>query len=92
MAYPRGSRWEGFIPNNGLLVRAKAALAEHGHTAFGEWRSLVGGQSALRNVDGLSVGMERRRLHGLGNAVVPEIPYRLGNAVLAALNAQRAAA
>lgn len=32
------------------------------------------------------------RLHGLGNAVVPEIPYRLGQAVLTALSDARAAA
>lgn len=32
------------------------------------------------------------RLHGLGNAVVPEIPYRLGRAILAADAAQRAGA
>ena len=32
------------------------------------------------------------RLHGLGNAVVPEIPYRIGRAILAANSPQRAAA
>lgn len=82
LAYPRGSRWEGFIPHDGLLVRAKASLAEHGDQAFGEWRALVGGQSVLRNVDGLSITMERRRLHAVGNAVAPIIPEAIGRAIM----------
>jgi DNA (cytosine-5)-methyltransferase 1 len=82
LAHPRGSRWEGFIPNDGILGRAKAALAEHSHAAFGEWRSLVARQSVLRGVDGLSVGMERRRLHGIGNAVSPYIPEAIGRAIM----------
>lgn len=84
LAYPRGSRWEGFIPNDGLLVRAKAALAQHRHQAFAEWRSLVARQSVLRGVDGLSVGMERRRLHGVGNAVSPYIPEAIGKEIMRA--------
>lgn len=84
MAYPRGSRWEGFIPHDGILGRAKAALAQHGNAAFGEWRSLVARQSILRGVDGLSVAMERRRLHGIGNAVSPYIPEAIGREIMKA--------
>lgn len=82
LAYPRGSRWERSVPHDGILVRAKAALAQHRHTAFREWRSLVARQSVLRGVDGLSVGMERRRLHAVGNSVTPYIPEAIGRAIL----------
>lgn len=82
LAYPRGSRWEGFVPDNGILIGAKAALAQHRHAAFGEWRSLVARQSVLRGVDGLSVGMERRRLHQVGNSVSPYIPEAIGRAIM----------
>jgi DNA (cytosine-5)-methyltransferase 1 len=84
LAYPRGSRWEGFIPNDGLLGRAKASLALHRHSTFGEWRSLVARQSILRGVDGLSIGMERRRLYGIGNAVTPYIPEAIGREIMTA--------
>lgn len=36
----------------------------------------------LRGDDGLSVTMERRRLHGLGNAVTPQIPEAIGRAIM----------
>lgn len=86
LAHPRGSRWEGFIPNDGILGRAKASLAQHRDEAFGEWRSLVARQSVLRGIDGLSVGMERRRLHGVGNAVTPYIPEAIGREIMTALS------
>ncbi len=38
----------------------------------------------LRADDGLSVTMERRRIHGLGNAVVPQIPEIIGRAIMKA--------
>lgn len=87
VAYPSGARWKGFEPDHGLLERAAQALAQHGDTAFGEWRALVSGQHVLRNVDGLSVAMERRRLHAVGNAVTPYIPEAIGRAILESMRA-----
>lgn len=49
-------------------IRTRAELEDHLHS--------------LRADDGLSVTMERRRLHGLGNAVAPQIPERIGRAVM----------
>ncbi len=84
MAHPRSARWEGLVQNNGILSRAKASLAEHGNQAFAEWRSLVAHQPVLRGVDGLSIAMERRRLHQVGNAVAPIIPEAIGRAIMMA--------
>ena len=84
VSYPRGEGWEGFEPHNGIFKRAQAALAQHGHGALGQWRALVADQHLVRGGDGLSVGMERRRIHALGNAVVPQIPEIIGRAILAA--------
>jgi DNA (cytosine-5)-methyltransferase 1 len=89
LAYPRGSRWEGFIPHNGILVRAKAALSQYRHQAFGDWRSLVDRQSVLRGIDGVSVGMERRRLHQVGNSVSPYIPEAIGREIMTLTSQQR---
>lgn len=58
--------------------------AERRDQAVRARRELEADLNSLREDDGLSVTMERRRLHGLGNAVTPEIPYRIGRAVIAA--------
>jgi hypothetical protein len=44
------------------------------------WTMLDG----LRGSDGVSVAMERRRIGPLGNAVIPQFPELIGNAILAA--------
>jgi DNA (cytosine-5)-methyltransferase 1 len=82
VAHPSGAGRQGSKSYHGLLGRALSALAKHDNEAFGDWRSLVGGQSVLRGGDGLSVAMERRRLHALGNAVVPQIPEMIGRAIM----------
>jgi hypothetical protein len=38
---------------------------------------------SLRGSHGLSLAMERRRLHATGNAVVPQISEAIGRAILA---------
>ncbi len=87
VAYPKCEGREGSQPLRGALSRAEASLTEHDNKAFGSWGSLVACQSILRGSDGLSVAMERRRLHQLGNAVTPEIPELIGHAILDALEA-----
>lgn len=82
MAYPGGEGRKGFEHYHGVLGSARTALAQHGDTAFAGWRALVGGEHVLRGGDGLSVAMERRRLHGVGNAVCPAIPQAIGQAIL----------
>ena len=82
MAYPSGQGLERFEPHQGILGRALASLAKHGHDAFDPWRSLVGGEPICGGGHGLSVAMERRRLHGPGNAVVPIIPEIIGREIM----------
>jgi DNA (cytosine-5)-methyltransferase 1 len=85
VAYSRRERRKRFKRIIGVLGRAKASLAKHGNQAFGTWRSVVAGEQLLRGSDGLSVGMERRRLHGCGNAVAPPLSELIGNAILQSL-------
>jgi len=84
VAYPGGSRLSRHNKGQGVLKSAAAALAQHGDGAAGAWRALVSNLDAVRGGDGLSVAMERRRVHALGNAVVPQIPEIIGRAILAA--------
>lgn len=63
-----------------------APSAERRNKALRARNSLDAYLARLRADHGLSVTMERRRLHGLGNAVTPPIPYRIGNAILESMN------
>jgi DNA (cytosine-5)-methyltransferase 1 len=63
---------------------------ERRHQAVRARRELETHLDGIRTDDGLSVTMERRRLHGLGNAVTPEVPRRIGNAILSALDLKAA--
>ena len=84
MAYPGGEGRKGFEHYHGVLSRARASLPEHGDETFRVWRALVSGEPVVRGRDGVSVAMERRRLHGIGNAICPQIAQAIGNAILEA--------
>lgn len=90
LAYPKRQGRQGPQPLHGVLGRARASLAKPVHGAFEQGLQVAGYLPSLRGHDGLSVAMERRRLHALGNAVVPQIPELIGNAILAS-NAPRVA-
>jgi len=85
LAYPQCARRQGPQPLRGALGRAKASLSKPVHEALGARRAMVGRERLLRNGDGLSVGMERRRLHACGNAVIPQKIEAIGNAILDSL-------
>lgn len=82
VAYPSGSRLSRPVGGKSILESAEAALPLIGDEAAGAWRSLDGTLDSLRGRDGLSVGMERRRIKPLGNAVIPQIPQAIGHAIL----------
>lgn len=85
LAYPQCEGWKGSQPLRGALGRAKASLSQPVYEALGARRAVVGCERILRNGDGLSVGMERRRLHGCGNAVIPQKIEAIGSAILASI-------
>lgn len=84
LANPSDAGWQGSEPIHRALEREIATLAQHDDPFAHARRVLDGDLSGLRAGDGLSVGMERRRLHQTGNAVVPLIPELIGRAILAA--------
>jgi DNA (cytosine-5)-methyltransferase 1 len=84
VAYPCGTGREGHQSILGIFESEAAASAKHGNPFAGAWRALGGGFSDLRPGDGVSVGMERRKLRTTGNAVVPQIPELIGRAILKA--------
>jgi DNA (cytosine-5)-methyltransferase 1 len=62
--------------------------AQRRHKALRARRALDAYLARVREDHGLSVSMERRRLHGLGNAVTPQAPERIGRAILEAEGAR----
>lgn len=85
ICYPCRTGRQGSEPHHSVFECAFASFPEYGHPAFDEWRSLDEDRRPIRDCDGLSFTMERRRLQQNGNAVVPQIPELLGRAWLASL-------
>lgn len=83
LAHPSGTGREGSEPFHRALERAAETFAKHDDPFAGARSALDGGFSSLRNVDGVPLVVERRRLKALGNAVVPQIPELIGRAILA---------
>lgn len=86
VAYAAGQGRQGFEQIVGALERTVATLPVNDNAFADAWRALDGDLSDLLPGDGLSVSLERLRLHQTGNAVVPAIPEALGRAILEALN------
>jgi len=84
VATPSGSRRQGRFSYFSSFIGADASPAERRYSAARNRRELEADLLGLRADDGLSVSMERRRIHGLGNAVVPQIPELIGRAIMAA--------
>ena len=85
IAYPSSEGRERPVYDNSLSRSAKAPFAINGHRGVGEWLQMVRGRGRVRSVDGLSVGVERSRLKGAGNAVVPQIAELIGKRVVKSL-------
>lgn len=87
VAYPKREGRQGSQQYHGVLERAKASLTKPGYMASRVRNAVVGGECLVRSGHGLAVGMERRRLHALGNAVIPQKITLIGRAILEARNA-----
>lgn len=84
VAHPSGEGWQGSEPIQRALEREIETFAQHDDTFAGARRVLDGDFASLRAVDGVSLAMERRRLHQCGNAVIPQLPELIGRAILEA--------
>lgn len=82
VAYPASKGREGLIKDDGLSVIKEAPRPELMHTAFNGWDALVADSADVRSGDGISVGVDRRRMKALGNAVVPQVAEMIGRAII----------
>ena len=91
VAYPGRPRWERPKRWAGVRFPSRKKVPEHGDAFAPARRALAGNFEGLRDEHGLPMQLERQRLRALGNAVVPQIPELIGNAILASLERRSAA-
>lgn len=84
-ANARSHGWEGRKHYDGVLGRQAEAHAISGYEAPRSRRELETYLNRLRDPDGLSVSLERRRIHGYGNAIFPPLAAAFIQASLEAL-------
>tara|TARA_R110000737_G_scaffold340221_1_gene362875 strand:+ start:8226 stop:9005 length:780 start_codon:yes stop_codon:yes gene_type:complete len=82
IAYPERTRREGLITNDLLSGSKREAYPIPCNAGPVKWCELASNSAFIRDGNGLPVKMERDRLKGLGNAVVPQIPQLIGQAIL----------
>jgi len=87
LAYPMCEGQQGHIPWEGVLESNKSPFAKHSNAGFDHWKGLEDFAAGLPEIDGLSVGLVRRCVQGLGNAVVPQIPEMIATRIKQALEA-----
>lgn len=72
-AHAGGQGREGSEQHHGLPIGSEAPQPELDDCFAGARNALAGDSSGLRFGDGLSVGVGRSRIHGYGNAIVPQV-------------------
>lgn len=83
-AHSSSPGWKGHQPIERIPKPASAALAIIGHPLIDARRVLAGDCSGLLPCDGLSVVVERHKLRGFGNAIVPQVAAEFIQAFMSA--------
>ena len=84
VAYPSGWRQPQSWRCINAIHPAPGAYREANHVVDAVQRRAM--PFVCRGHDGFPTGLGKAALHGLGNAVVPQIPELIGNAILEAIN------
>jgi DNA (cytosine-5)-methyltransferase 1 len=74
LAYPMRERFEGHQPRVSFFEPAKETFAQHRYSSAQRREAVDDFAAGLPEIDGLSVGLVRKCVRALGNAVVPQIP------------------
>lgn len=72
-AYASGEGREGYQPLQSIPVTTPSPFPVYGDPLARAWSALDGDIGGLLHCDGLSVQLERGKVHGYGNAIVPQV-------------------
>jgi len=84
IAYPQRKRRERPIADDCVFSCAFSPFPVPFDGSINGWCRMAERGAPVRNGDGVSCAVDRRRIKSLGNAVVPQIPELIGRAILAA--------
>lgn len=83
VAYARGKRWKNIIKNGGILqniLPPKPSRQKPVPISIKRFNS-ESSYDDVRMDDGFSQELDKRIIHGFGNAVIPEIPFEIFKAI-----------
>ncbi len=89
IAYPSGEGRERPIKNRCIPKPAKTPYPINRHRTIESWSAVVRRDSVRRSGDGVSLAMDRHRLRGLGNAVVPQVAEWIGRRIVEAVGKEQ---
>lgn len=85
VAYPSGAGLgRPVFQVDSFSLATQSRFPVFGDASASPWDTLVEGCADIRTGDGLSLRVDKLRIHGLGNAVIPQIPEAIFRAYLAA--------
>ena len=85
IAYASSEGRERPVAHNGTPFRKEKTFPVDRNSRPEQWLRMVASRTALRSGDGVSCAMERRRIKGLGNAVVPQVAEWIGRRIVEAV-------
>ena len=89
IAYPQRQRRERPIAHDCIFSGQVAPFAVPFDGSIASWCEVAERGAPIRDGDGVSLKLDRDRIKGCGNAVVPQIPELIGRAILASENNPR---
>jgi DNA (cytosine-5)-methyltransferase 1 len=84
IAYPKCKRRQRPIADNCVFSSEFTPFSQPFDGSIAGWCQVAERSAPIRDCNGVSLKLERDRLKGLGNAVVPQIPELIGRAILKA--------
>jgi len=85
IAYPSGTRRERLVKYDSIPESAQTPYSVYRHRSARSWMEVVRSGGIVRSGDGLSVGVERRRIKQCGNAILPQVAEWIGRRIIEAV-------